>query len=405
MRNGVRDDHLNALDGILGGAASITIAVAFLKLKGLGKITGTLTRRLNAGAEVEIFVGTDFCHTEPKALKELLTLSERHKKLTVWTAKPDPRSTFHPKTYLSVEGNTARVMIGSANMTGGGLGGNEELSLAWETEPDHHLVTELQAVFLRYRTDGRCEELDDIVLEQYRRRFKIAEDARKRVEKEIADSDANVFDLAELLSLHAEFSADANEAAALEKRRRDRRAALTVQRRIAGMAAREKLTKDDRATFSKLFRDLVTSGDGHRHLWHSGDIHRRGQEALSDPKGTIALFSLARDAALLPPVEGYARIRAPAGEIDGVGINMVTEILCTFAPKRYAVFNGNTADALRALGAAPPKSVTLFSPEAYARVCGVVEAVRRRIGGNDLSDADAFLNWIYQTKIKITVKK
>lgn len=400
MRNGVPDDHLRTIEEILGRAASITIAVAFLKSKGLEKITGTLTRCLNAGAEVEIFVGTDFCQTEPKALKELLKLSERHPKMTVWTAKPNARSTFHPKTYLGVEGNTARVLIGSANMTGGALGGNEELSLTWETGPDHPLVTELQAVFRGYRTDGRCDELDDIVLEQYRRRFKISEDARKRVEKEIADRDASVFDLAKLLSLHAEFSADGEEAAALEKRRRDRRAALTVQRRIVKMAARETLTKENRATFTKLFRDLVTSGDGHRHLWHSGDIHRRGQQALSDPKGTIALFSLACYAARLPPVEGYAKMRTPAGEIDGVGINMVTEILCTFAPKRYAVFNGNTADALRVVGADPPRSVTLFSPAAYARVCGVVEAVRRRIGGEDLSDADAFLNWIYQKKVK-----
>ncbi|WP_294271942.1 phospholipase D family protein [uncultured Sphingomonas sp.] len=400
MRNGVPHDHLKAIEQILGRADSITIAVAFLKSKGLQKITGTLTRRLNAGAKVEIFIGTDFCQTEPKALKDLLELSESHEKLTVWTAKPDPRSTFHPKTYLGVEGNTARVLIDSANITGGALGGNAELSLAWETGPDHPAVTELRAVFDGYRIDGRCEELDDIVLELYRGRFNKAEEARKRIEKEIADSDVGVFDLAKLFSLHAEFSADAEEVAALDKRRRDRRAALTVQRRIAGMAAKKKLSKDDRATFSKLFRDLVTSGDGHRHLWHSGDIHRRGQEALSDPKGTIALFSLGRDAVQLPPVEGYAKLRAPAGKIDGVGINMVTEILCTFAPKRYAVFNGNTADALRAIGADPPKSVTLFSAEAYARVCGVIEAVRRRIGGEDLSDADAFLNWIYQKKVK-----
>jgi hypothetical protein len=46
--------------------------------------------------------------------------------------------------------------------------------------------------------------------------------------------------------------------------------------------------------------------------------------------------------------------------------------------------------------------VTLFSLEAYGRVCGVVEAIRRHIGGDDLSDADAFPNWIYQTKVRNT---
>ena len=405
MRNGVSIDHMKALDELIDRANNISVAVAFLKSKGLGRIIGTLTRRLDAGAEVEIFVGTDFCQTEPMALKELLKLSKRYRKLTVWAAKPDARSTFHPKTYLGVDRKVARVMVGSANLTGGALSGNEEISLVWEVGLDHPLVADLKDVFGNYRTNGRCEELDDIVLEQYRRRFKIAEDAKKRVEKEIEASDSGFFDLAKLQSLHNEFSQDPHEISALEKRRQDRRAALSVQRRIAAMSAIEKLSKEDLASFNTLFRDLITSGDGHHHLWHSGDIHRRGQAALSDPRSTIALFSLAQTASKLPPEQGYARLRAPAGKIEGVGINMVSEMLCTFAPKRYAVFNGNTAEALRAVGAAPPKSVTLFSPIAYARVCNVVEAVRRRMGGEDLSDTDAFLNWIYQKKVKPAVHK
>ena len=400
VRNGALNDHLRALDEIFGRASNIIIAVAFLKSKGLGKIVERLTRRLRAGALVELFVGTDFCHTEPEALEKLLNLSRRHPNLMLWIAKPDRFSTFHPKTYLGVEGKTARVMIGSANLTAGALGSNEEISLVWEVDADHPVLSDLQTVFLNYRSGGRCEQLDEIVLAQYRRRFKIAEHAKKRVEKEIADSDSNTFDLAKLLSLHIEFSQDRDEAMALEKRRRDRKAALKVQRKIAGMAGSVKLSSVDRANFSTLFRDLITSGDGHRHLWHSGDIHRRGQAALSNPSGTIALFSLAQDAARLAPEEGYAMMRATAAKIDAVGINMVSEMLCTFAPKRYAVFNGNTVGALRAVGADPPKSVALLSPKAYGRVCSVVEAVRRRIGGEDLSDADAFLNWIYQKKVK-----
>ncbi len=400
MRNRVPNDHLKALEDIFGDATSIIIAVAFLKSKGLGKIIQTLTARLKAGAEVEMFVGTDFCQTQPDALKDLLALAKWHPKLKILAAKPDARSTFHPKTYLGVDANTARVMVGSANLTGGALGANEELSFVWQIGLDDPILTELQCVFDGYRVNPRFEVLDEFVLEQYRRRFKEAEDTKKRVEKEMAASESEAFDLSKLSSLHAEFNQDRGEAKALEKRRRDRRSALTVQRRIARMATIEKLSKQDRATFKALFRDLITSGDGHRHLWHSGDIHRRGQAALSKPGSTIALFSLAEVAASLPPEQGYARLRAPAAKIDGVGINMASEILCTFAPKRYAVFNGNTADALRAIGAAPPKTVTLFSPEAYARVCSVVEAVRRRIGGKDLSDADAFLNWIYQTKVK-----
>ncbi|GGB39822.1 hypothetical protein GCM10011380_31670 [Sphingomonas metalli] len=400
VRNDGSGPHLDALERVIDGAIQIAIAVAFVKSKGLGRIVGGLKKRLGAGAAIEMFVGTDFCVTEPRALKDLLDLAKSQPKLTVLVAKPDARATFHPKSYLGVGAKGARAMVGSANLTGGALQTNEELSVLWDMHLADPLLAELRAVFDGYRANPRFEPLDGVVLDRYRRRFKTAGEVKSRIEKEIAAYDADAFDLATLASLHAEFSSDREEVLALERRRRDRKAALVVQRQIARMAKIRRLSAHDRETFEGLFRDLVTSADGHRHLWHSGDIHRRGQEALSDPVATIALFELAAKVAAQPPEQGYAKVRKPAADIGGVGINMVSEILCTFAPKRYAVFNGNTAAALRAIGADPPRSVTLFSAEAYARACGVVEAVRRRIGADDLSDADAFLNWIYQNKVK-----
>jgi HKD family nuclease len=400
VRNGDSSDHLKALHDLLETATSISMAVAFLKSTGLGKIIDSLRSRLAAGAAVELFIGRDFCLTEPEALKELLDQSKRHRSCEVFLAKADPRSTFHPKLYLGLGASEARVLMGSANLTGGALAANEEISLSWKLGLEDALLTQLQEVFATYRSKDRFEELDDVVLEQYRRQFKIAQDAKRRIEKEMASADSSTFDLATLTSLHEEFSQSGPEVQALEKRRRDRKRARLIQRQIAKMNSLSNLTRHDRDEFAARFRDLITSGDGHSHLWHSGDIHRRGQAALKQPRKTIALFSLAEDASKLPPEEGYARLRAPAGEIKGVGINMVSEILCTFAPKRYAVFNGNTAAALRVIGAEPPKSVSLFSPETYARICGIVDAVRRRTGGEDLSDADAFLNWIYQSKVK-----
>lgn len=216
----------------------------------------------------------------------------------------------------------------------------------------------------------------------------------------MVSADGAIFDLKTLSTLHAEFGRDAEEAAALLKRRRNLTKARSTQRRIAALANATKQSKADIAEFTDLFRELITWGDGHSHLWHSGDIHRRGQAALGQPRETMALFSLGQAASRLPPEEGYSQLRGPANDIAGIGINIVTEILCTFAPKRYAVFNGNTAEALRHIGADPPKSITLFSPQTYARVCGIVEAVRRRIGARDLSEADAFLNWIYHRKVK-----
>lgn len=400
IRNDRSPNHLNSVEHVIAEASKISIAVAFLKTKGLEKIVGRLRLRLEADAAVEIFIGSDFCLTEPAALQTLLDLAKRHSALELYLAKAQRGSTFHPKLYMGLGATEARVLLGSANMTGGALTENEELSLSAGLKPGDALLTQLEEVFRGYRSGARFEELDDVVLDRYRQTFKIAQDVKRRVERELAAADSAIFDLARLSALHEEFRQDEKEMLALESRRRDRKRARRVQRQIARMSSEGKLSVIDRALFEKRFRDLVTSGDGHRHLWHSGDIHRRGQAALRQPKKVISLFEMAETASVLSPVEGYARVRASAAAIPGVGINLVSEMLCTFAPETYAVFNGNTAAALRVIGANPPKSVTLFSPEAYGRICGIVEAVRRRIGEEDLSGTDAFLNWIYQRKAK-----
>ncbi len=394
------NDHHAALEELLGTATSIKLAVAFLKAKGLEKIFPMLEARLKAGAEVDIFVGRDFCLTEPAALETLETLSKRYRSLNILAAKAEARSTFHPKLYLGVGPEKAILLIGSANLTGGALTTNHEISVLSTLELSDVLLLEVEAIFTGYRRNERFEVLDSALLAQYRLLFKKAQDARRQIEKDLAASATALFDLTRLNALYAEFLEDRKEMNALHKRQRDRKTARAVQRKIAKMAALPKLSRGDRDAFETHFRNLITSGDGHDHLWHSGDIHRRGQAALKHPKKTIALFALAESAAQLPVEEGYAKLRKPAGAIEGVGINMLSEILCTFAPDRYAVFNGNTAEALRVIGAETPNAGSLFSPAAYARVCGIVRAVGKRIGGKDLSDTDAFLNWIYQEKVK-----
>ncbi|MFY2826560.1 phospholipase D-like domain-containing protein [Ruegeria sp. MALMAid1280] len=397
--------HLEALRFVVENATEISIAVAFLKGKGLKKVIRAFRERLAAGAKLEMFIGRDFWLTEPEALKELLYLSQQYSALKVYLVKNTKGSTFHPKVYVGTGAADARILLGSANLTGGALTKNEEMSLCWKLELNDPLLTQINDVFTSYRSDDISEELDAIVLEQYRSRYKIALDTQRRVEKEIDSANASMFDLTTLSSLFKEFRQDRLEMEALEKRRLDRQRALLVQQEIASMAAQRKLSQFDRKKFRSLFRNLVTSGDGHSHLWHSGDIHRRGQAVLTQPSKAIKLFAMAEKAAKLPVKEGYAKMREPASTTQGVGINMVSEMLCTFAPKQFAVFNGNTAAALRAIGANPPRSISLFSPDAYGRVCEVIEAVRRRTGGEDLSDVDAFLNWVYQNKIKTVTNR
>lgn len=396
IKNGGENDHEHAIAEVLADAQDITVSVAFLKRGGAEFLAPILKARLKEGAEAVAFIGTDFYITEPDALQRLLKLQDSQTGFQIFLGDRK-KDTFHPKAYVGRSAAKVRCLIGSANLTGGALRANDELSLSVEVEPNDALCAELEAAFSGYRSGGRFQPLDSILLEQYRSRFDIAQQLRDKMEKDIEETISEPFDLRRLDKFQRDYLADADAAEDLQNRRRNRVEARKVQLAICAMAKQDKLNKADKDAVREHLRDLMSSNGG-RHLWSSSDIHRRGLETLNHPKAMVALFELGRTSSALPLSEGYAIMRKAAEKAPGVGLNMITEILCTFAPRRYAVLNGNTSGALAAVGVSAPKSPALdnMRVERYARLSGTIDALRARIGGSDFEDADAFLNWVYQ---------
>lgn len=396
VQNSSTRNHEVALQHVLDGAETISIAVAFLKHGGALLIGPLLEARLNSGASVEAFFGTDFYITEPKALAHLLAISKRFDAFKIFVADRR-KASFHPKIYLGESVNQIRCLIGSANLTAGAMSSNEEISLEIAVEPNVELAIAVKTVLGGYRTDGAFQYLDDLVLSQYASRHKEAERIRRRLEKELEANLKSQFDLRLLDSYHKQYLSDDEERQALDARRADRLEALKIQKKIAKLSKNVKPSRLDRKAFEDGLSNLLSSKGAYRHLWHSGDIHRRGSEALKHPRKTIELFAEGAKAAKVAPELGYERLRRLALDIPGVGVNMITEILCTFAPERYAVFNGNTSGALAAIGVATPRGPTVngLSADRYAGLCMTIDALRARIGGADFTDADAFLNWLY----------
>lgn len=388
--------HREALASVFADADQITMSVAFLKDGGAAFVEPLLKARLKEGATVEAFIGTDFFVTEPKALKRLLDLQSTSERFTVFVGSQQ-RSTFHPKAYVGRGAKGVRCLVGSANLTGGALDGNDELSVLTEMKAGDPLGEELQAAFASFRDGGRFQRLDALVLEQYGSRFAVADRWRRKAEKAIEDEIETAFDLRTLDDHWSRFQLDPDALEDLRQRRIDRKEALRRQRAICGLSTKGRLSSADAETFKSNLRDLMSSAEGRPHLWHSDAIYRQGTKALDRPKEMIELFELGQKASSMPVEEGYALMRAVAKAIPGVGVNMITEILCTYAPKRFAVFNGNTSSALRTLGFSAPASPTLQSVSAakYAAICRTIDALRARIGGADFTDADAFLNWVY----------
>lgn len=152
-------DHATRITEIIRDADEIKIAIAFLKQGAAQRLAPILARRLEDGAVVELFVGTDFFLTEPKALELLLPLNEHYLQCGIFVAD-QARSTFHPKLYFARSGEYVRALVGSANMTSGGLETNEEVSLLVDCTRGDALADDFDRTFARYRDWNRFQDLD-----------------------------------------------------------------------------------------------------------------------------------------------------------------------------------------------------------------------------------------------------
>jgi len=77
---------------------------------------------------VKIIVGVDLRGTSQEGLEDLLACVPAPNQ--VWVCRNEDKSTFHPKVYLFRSQDSADIVIGSGNLTEGGLFTNYEASLA-----------------------------------------------------------------------------------------------------------------------------------------------------------------------------------------------------------------------------------------------------------------------------------
>lgn len=120
-------EHLNLVDFIEHATnqqlSQLRIAVAWAKRSGLGRIWDTLEDFRSAGGHVQLIIGV----SEGGATKEGLELAlDGADESFVFH---DPRRTFHPKVYFGSSDQERSLLVGSSNLTAGGLSWNYEASV------------------------------------------------------------------------------------------------------------------------------------------------------------------------------------------------------------------------------------------------------------------------------------
>jgi hypothetical protein len=105
------------------GLSRLHIIVAWAKYSGLGRVIGDLQAVRNRGGEILAIVGVSEGGATEQGLRAILELSDEA------YVFHDAGRTFHPKLYLADGTDHALLLVGSHNLTAGGLAWNYETGL------------------------------------------------------------------------------------------------------------------------------------------------------------------------------------------------------------------------------------------------------------------------------------
>ena len=140
----------NIINQELQNAQSARIAIAFLKYSGIRVIEKSLDQCLKNNGSVEIIAGLDFKTTDPQSMHYLIQLQKSTPNLKFYCyGDKDVNKTnivFHPKIYLFQGKRETTAIVGSTNLTQGGLMTNFEANVIFkETKPLY--FSQLEAIY------------------------------------------------------------------------------------------------------------------------------------------------------------------------------------------------------------------------------------------------------------------
>lgn len=169
---------------------TLNIIVAFAKNSGVLRIKGALEKFRKRGGTVNVYVGVDLGGTSYEALTALLLHTD-----TLNIVHAEKGQTFHTKIYQFVGNDKGLVVVGSHNLTGGGLWTNFESSVlipvlrSRENDVDLHkgvdefigMVTSLGDSFMPIGTQQDIDKLleNGYVFEEVAERVRRANAATK----------------------------------------------------------------------------------------------------------------------------------------------------------------------------------------------------------------------------------
>jgi HKD family nuclease len=173
------------LTSAIQASDDVRVAVAFVSRSGLRELEPALSVAIAAGSHLEFLVGLDMRTTEPEALRALYALSTAHTDVHLYCyASGDPAAVYHPKMYLLRSGDEAVAVVGSSNLTAGGLRHNVEVNVVIRATVSDEAVSDAYSGYNRLKFDRNRVIPDDDFLELYAKLCMSDREQRRRALRE-----------------------------------------------------------------------------------------------------------------------------------------------------------------------------------------------------------------------------
>jgi len=372
---------------MLNDAQDVYISVAFLKLSGLALIKENINKILDDNGSINFIIGLDLYITEPNALYELFDLCQINPKIKVFLYS-SKSSTFHPKMYASRRHCKSSVLIGSANLTHGGLSTNVEASIYNENSP--LLFEECKEFFSDLTLSPDCKKASALAIHEYEQQYSIFNEEAKNAR---ITSQKKISELAEtslLQKRYKEYCNDENEMHSLAIKRSNYKEARLL---IDELNSNKIKSKSD---FMRVYEKLVGAA-GHKKLWHSGSIFRSKNMVAESYQEFLKFISFLSSNSISSKSQKmiFEQTIPVKNKIVGLGFNVITELLNTLAPEKFPVLNKNPIDSIKYLLGEEFKEPSKFKSEDYQTYADFMGKLRSDIGAKDFIETDHFLNFVY----------
>jgi HKD family nuclease len=141
-----------ALAQLIESSRDVRVAVAFASRQGISLIEPALGAALAAGGTAEFLIGLNMRSTEPEAVRSLLEMTRRGKGVELFCyAGLSDAGIYHPKLYLARSGEQVSFVVGSSNLTDGGLRKNVEVNVLVEASLRDEIVSDIYSTYNRLK--------------------------------------------------------------------------------------------------------------------------------------------------------------------------------------------------------------------------------------------------------------